>query len=54
MTDTEVHRFTLADLVDRYIEEVLPKHPKTGKNQVVHLKWLRREIGNRPLDEVRH
>lgn len=53
MTNTEVRRLTLADLVDRYIEEVLPEHPKTEKNQVVHLKWWRREIGDRPLDEVR-
>lgn len=53
MTYTETRRLTLADLIQRYIEEVLPDHPKTEKNQTAHLQWWRREIGGCPLDKVR-
>ena len=53
MTHAGTRRLTLADLIQRYMEEILPDHPKTEKNQAAHLRWWRREIGDCPLDEVR-
>src|SRR5690242_11011709 len=41
----ESKRKTLADLVDRYIEEVLPRKPKSQKQQARQLRWWSKELG---------
>lgn len=49
---TEAKRHTLADLIDRYIETVLPRKPKSTPQQKPQLKWWRDEIGYRLLADV--
>lgn len=42
---SEAKKHTLADLIDRYSEDVLPLKPKNSDNHKIHLKWWRDEIG---------
>lgn len=50
---TEAARHTLADLIDRYSREILPrKSPATQINQALHLAWWREQLGARLLSEV--
>jgi integrase len=48
----EVKRHTLADLVDRYINEVLPTRPKNASNTKQHLNWWKTKLGSYALSEV--
>lgn len=41
----EAKRHTLADLVDRYIEEVIPLKPKNGANTEHQLLWWKAKLG---------
>ena len=53
MPTTEAdERFTVADLIDRYVAEVLPRQPSVEKNQRAHLRWWEQEIGAVLLDDV--
>src|SRR5215471_14537259 len=43
---TEAKRHTLADLIDRYLVEVMPqKRLKTAYSQTLHLKWWNAQLG---------
>ena len=44
-------RRTLADLIDRYVEHVLPGKGN-ARSQGVHLVWWRKKIGHLPLASV--
>ncbi len=48
----EAKRHTLADLVDRYVCEVLPHKPKNSANTDHQLAWWKEKLGNYTLDEV--
>jgi integrase len=48
----EAKRHSLADLVDRYIKEVLPIKPKNGANTRQHLVWWKSKLGSVSLAEV--
>jgi integrase len=48
----EAKRHTLADLVDRYIEEVLPQKPRNASNDRQHLLWWKGRLGAYPLSEI--
>lgn len=48
----EAKRHTLADLVDRYISEVLPTKPKNSSNSKQHLLWWKTQLGAYPLSDV--
>jgi len=48
----EAKRHTLADLVDRYLRDVLPSKPKSRKKLSALLTWWRREIGAYSLADV--
>ncbi len=48
---TEAKRHTLADLIDRYIQDVLPSK-KSAKDQTQQLKWWTAEIGSHTLSDV--
>jgi integrase len=39
-------RYTVADMVDRYIREVLPLRPKNARNTRRHLEWWAAQIGH--------
>ena len=49
---SEAKRHTLADLVDRYIKEVLPTKSKNASNTKRHLLWWKKHIGNYSLADV--
>ncbi len=48
----EAKRHTLADLVDRYILEVLPHKPKNASNTKLHLLWWRAKLGQLSLADL--
>ncbi len=48
---TEAKRHTLTDLIDRYIQDVLPSK-KSAKDQTQQLKWWKAEIGSHTLSDV--
>jgi integrase len=44
---------SVASLVDRYILEVIPhKAPRTQKDNLVEIRWLRAFFGQMPIDQV--
>ena len=49
---TEAKRHTLADLVDRYVREVLPQKPKNAANTDHQLGWWKSKLGAYTLDEI--
>lgn len=48
----EAKRHTLAQLIDRYIQSVLPTKPKSKDKQLPQLKWWKDEIGSYALADV--
>lgn len=49
---TEAKKHTLADLVDRYIKDVLPLKPKSLKKQSAQLNWWKQRIGSYSLADI--
>ena len=49
---SEAKRHTLADLIDRYVREVIPTKSKNGKNTSQHLAWWRKRLGAYALADV--
>jgi integrase len=48
----EARKHTFGQLVDRYIETVLPRKPKIAKKQATQLLWWKDQIGERLLSDV--
>jgi len=48
----EAKKHTLADLVDRYVKDVLPTKPKQLKDQSLQLAWFKAEIGAYSLADI--
>jgi integrase len=44
---------TLAELIDRYIERVLPSKPKNARNVRQHLLWWKQELGHCLLSDIK-
>jgi len=52
-TPREAKRHTLADLIERYIRDVLPhKRPKTVATQLGQLRWWQTQLGHYTLADV--
>ena len=49
---SEAKRHTLAELIDRYIRDVLPSKPKDMKKQQALLGWWRDQMGSYTLSDV--
>ncbi|HBH25846.1 MAG TPA: integrase [Rhodospirillaceae bacterium] len=49
---SEAKRRTLAEAIDRYAREVLPRKPKSGPKQAQQLDWWRAQIGAYALADV--
>lgn len=49
---TEAKRRTLGEMIDRYLEDVLPHKPKNKKNRALHLNWWKAELGKYTLADV--
>lgn len=48
----EARRHTLAELIDRYILEILPHKPRSKAQQEAQLKWWKAQIGAHMLSDV--
>ena len=48
----EAKRHTLRELIDRYLDEVLPDKPKSIKDQSMQLKWWRSQLGDYLLADM--
>lgn len=46
-------RHTLSELIDRYIEKVLPTKPKNARNVHQHLLWWKQELGSYLLSDIK-
>ena len=44
---------TLAELINRYIERVLPSKPKNARNVRQHLLWWKQELGHCLLSDIK-
>lgn len=44
---------TLAEAIDRYIAEELPRKPANARNVKRHLEWFRKEFGEYALSAIR-
>lgn len=49
---SEAKRHTLANLVDRYIREVLPDKPKSASNTELQLLWWKSKLGHLTLADL--
>jgi integrase len=49
---SEAKRHTVADLVDRYIRDVLPRKPKSQKKQAAQLAWWKERLGPYTLADI--
>lgn len=48
----EAKKHTLADMIDRYVEQVLPHKTKNVQNLNIHLNWWREQLGYYTLSDV--
>ena len=46
-------KHTLSELIDRYIERVLPTKPKNARNVRQHLLWWKQELGSYLLSDIK-
>lgn len=46
-------KHTLAELIDRYIETILPTKPKNSRNVKQHLLWWKHELGHCLLSDIK-
>jgi hypothetical protein len=50
----EAKRHTLADLIDRYLREVLPRKSRSSiYMQALQLSWWKAQLGHRALADIR-
>ncbi len=49
----EAQRHTFVELVEKYIEEVMPRKPKSAAQQTPQLNWWKKHLGARLLSDVR-
>ena len=49
---SEAKRHTLAELIDRYIRDVMPTKPKSAYDQTQQLTWWRDQLGSYTLADV--
>lgn len=45
-------RRTASELIDRYIDDILPQKPRDARNTETRLRWWKVEIGHYRLGEV--
>ena len=46
-------KYTLSELIDRYIEKVLPTKPKNARNVRQHILWWKQELGSYLLSDIK-
>lgn len=49
---SEAKKHTLTDAIDRYIKNILPKKPKSKRNQTTQLTWWKNTIGDYTLADL--
>lgn len=53
MPNLAAKKKTLSDVIDLYIETILPLKPKNAKNTIRHLEWWRKELGEYAIAAIR-
>ena len=48
----EAKKHTLGELIDRYIESVIPTKPKTAASTIAQLQWWKSQIGHCLLSDL--
>lgn len=48
----EAKKHTLGELVDRYIRDILPRKPKSNRQQLMQLNWWKEQLGYRLLSDL--
>ena len=48
----EAKRHTLEEVIDRYLKEVLPLHPRNASNTKRHLAWWKSQLGSLLLSDI--
>lgn len=49
---SEAKRHTLAELINRYIRDILPQNQKKARDYLLHLTWWKEAIGSHTLADV--
>lgn len=49
---SEAKRHTLAELIDRYLRDIMPSKPKSAIDQTHQLEWWREQLGSYALADV--
>jgi len=50
--NTEAKKRTLSELIDKYIEDILPKKPKSEEKQKSQLEWWKEQLGDYFLIDI--
>ena len=50
--DNKARKYTLSNLIDRYIQLYLSRHPQRLKDQSIHLKWWKDRYGEMLLIDI--
>lgn len=48
----EAKKHTLAELIERYVRDILPRKPKSNRQQLMQLKWWKEQLGYRILSDL--
>lgn len=48
----EARRHTLSELIERYIEEILPQKPRSSADVLRQLTWWKEQLGSLALDDI--
>ena len=43
--ESEAEKHTVSDLIDRYLEDIIPQKPKSGQATAFHLRWWKKQLG---------
>jgi integrase len=50
--NAEAKKHTLADLINRYIKDILPRKPSSERKQTAQLTWWKQQIGHSLLSDI--
>lgn len=49
---SEAKRHTLAETIDRYVKSIIPRKPKSARDQTTQLQWWKDNLGQYSLADV--
>src|SRR5258708_22993272 len=51
--EAQAKRHTVAEMIERYIRDILPSKPRNNRNQETQLQWWQAKIGHHTLADIR-